>query len=782
METRTLLKANLRSKKGTFISIAVLTFLIITIASAILCVRVNLESAVDAATEYSQTGDIGLLIKDSFSDENVLQQIKDLDYISDVKKDETVVNAGTTVIGDGTTGNSLFFMKDPGRYRLYNNDATGFESSIPELSGDEVYIPFGLKTAYGVKVGDKIVTEFVHGKESFTIKGFIQEPATGAQFIGWKLIMVSKEKYDELCSAVLPYNDGEKCYNINYIRIFKSDESLSDYKLQRKLNTDTGIITRSAGLLSHMQQKKYTMLFSDIVTGVILAFVLILFVIVLVVIAHGIKTEIDIDYVNLGILKSQGFTDTTLTRVIMLRYFLSEGTGIVLGLIAGIPLESFFSRLFFSNTAILPGNNYAALRVILLIISMLSLSALIIFIMTRKLVRISPVRAISGGKDDVFFSSRLNASISGRALLPSLAFRCVTSDKKKYAGLLFITALLTFFTVTINTMSGTLDSRKSFENMGESITDIDITIKDRAAFDKLDDIKALIESYSKITKTVASATTYGSLNGVNIQLSIHKYPENITGLLDGKLPEYDNEILVTELVAEQEGLKIGDKVTIGWQRGSDEYIICGLNQSMNDAGLSVTMSEQAAKKLGTKDVLYYGYMLEDASKGSEIEKAVNEKFGGLVECSFWDFNKEMSDHPMIIASKAISVMVYVFSGVFILVVVIMVCSKALTQERTDIGIYKAIGFTSAAIRRQFSIRFLLVSVVGSALGSVISKLFSIKLLNFVFRMFGVSRVSDETNIITYLAAASFICLCVFVFSFITSHRVSGIKPRELITE
>ena len=114
--------------------------------------------------------------------------------------------------------------------------------------------------------------------------------------------------------------------------------------------------------------------------------------------------------------------------------------------------------------------------------------------------------------------------------------------------------------------------------------------------------------------------------------------------------------------------------------------------------------------------------------------------------------------------------------------IIMICTKAFTQERTDIGIYKAVGFTVGKLRVQFAVRFFIVSLVGGVIGSAAGSIFSVKLLDLIFSLFGVSKVVPEYTAFTFIGAVAFVSLCVLVFSFIVLGKVKRVEVRELVTE
>lgn len=104
------------------------------------------------------------------------------------------------------------------------------------------------------------------------------------------------------------------------------------------------------------------------------------------------------------------------------------------------------------------------------------------------------------------------------------------------------------------------------------------------------------------------------------------------------------------------------------------------------------------------------------------------------------------------------------------------------QERTDIGIYKAIGFTVGKLRVQFAVRFFIVSLIGGVIGAAAGSMFSVNVLDLIFSLFGVSKVVTDYTAFTFIGAVAFVSLCVLAFSFIVSGKVKRVEIRELVTE
>lgn len=783
MEILTLLKANIKSKKGSFISIMILTLLIVTISAAVMGIRNNMFNAYDYAADNADIGDLTIMIQDKYVTKEILDKLSSTKNVDRTEVFKCVLSDDRKYYSSGEwDGNSYFLRPFDDKLKVYNDDSDGFLDTVPELSDGEIILPYGLRSSVNCRVGDTVTLPFPDKDRVFTIKAFVQEPTMGAEFIGWKYVYISDENYSKLSSELASYDTDDKTVFVDSIKVFKSDSSMSDIVLQTEINKETNLITLSFGSMQRAQSRNYTTLFTNIITGVMLGFVLVLFVIVLIMIAHGIKSEIELDYQNLGILKSQGVSNKTLNVVIALRYLSAQISAAIIGVIAAIPLEKALSRVFFSNTGILPLNSGAAFESALLILLMLALSTLVIFIMTRKLARISPVKAIIGGKQDVYFSNRLTAPVTKKALMPSIAFRSITSDIKKYVGLILITAMLAFFAVTVNLMSESISSRNSLEAMGSIITDLDVIVTNEAAYDKVPEIEEIINKYTGISKRIFMGGGYVSVDGVQIYSSFYQYDDAISAMIKGRLPKYDNEMLITEIAADELGLEIGDKVKVGRRDKETELVITGFNQNMNDAGISVSIPLKSAKKLGIEHLGYLGFSLKDASEGQKISEELNDTYGDIIEASYWDINEELDQDTTIVAAKAMRLVIYIFSGLFALVSVMMICSKAFSQEKTDIGIYKAIGFTSSRLRRQFAVRYFIVSLIGGAIGSLFGAFFSESLLEVIFRLFGVSKLNTSPNAFTYLSAVAFVSVCVLVFSFIVSRRVKRIDVRELITE
>lgn len=781
MEILTLLKANIRHKKGSFISVILLTLIIAMSVTTILSIKESTLNGVDKAHEICGTPDIAALFRGDMLTDELIEKIKNDDKVERAYTAD-LIGVKKAVMGEEEYVNETYLMRADEDTKLLKSDLSGFAENTPKLKKGEIYVPQGLLTNLNGKVGQKITFKTIAGDYEFTVKGILLEPSHGSSMIGWKITCISDEDFSEITSAVSKAESEDKHGLGKRLMIYKSDNcTLTNGQLRRQLNIETGVTDMAVGSLTKDMSIYYTTLFPTVVISVLMVFIIFLLAIVVIVTVHSISVEIETNYVTFGVLKAQGFGKNKIRLLFLGQYLLAEIIGAVIGIVLGIPLIRLTSNIFVTVTAI-PAVLSVPIGIIAVILAALFLlSAVSIFFVTIKINKISPVRAISAAKKEIYFDSRVNAPISRGLLSPSLALRQFTAAKRRYIGTLVIVAILVFFMMTVTTLAGVINSKSALESMGAMVTEIDAFPKKKLSDNDMEKIENEIERFSAIKKAYYWNNLYFSFSGEEIAGSVYRDP-TLMPTLEGRAPVYDNEIAVTPILLDEFDLKIGDEVTIGLKGQKEKYLISGTVQFMNDTGRCFLISQTAAERIGFDDMLWGWYSLEngdDEKLNEKIVGSLNEKFGDIIEA---EAANDLIDNSTETAIQAMQMIIYVFSVMFSLVVVHMVCSKAFIQERTDIGIYKAVGFTSKKLRMQFAVRFLMVAVLGSAIGVVLSVTLSGRLLSNLFYSIGVIQLEVSFTAFTFVAPIALICVCFFVFAYFVSRKIKSVAVRELVVE
>lgn len=489
------------------------------------------------------------------------------------------------------------------------------------------------------------------------------------------------------------------------------------------------------------------------------------------------------EYINLGILKAQGFTSGKIRLVYIFQYVLAELIGAVIGLIISIPLTFALGSLFQPITGLLTATNVSVLKCAAISLCIILLCAIFVILATRRVSRISPVRAISGGKSEIHFDSRLNAPIKAKPLSFFMGLRQFTSRGKSYIGSVFIVALLVYFMMTISMLS----ARLSGDNMIEGVVNqhISAAVSDEFEIGDIKRFEEEVHSVDENAKVIFAANRYVMIDGIELYCSAYSPAELMFKPLEGRMPIYDNEVAVTEIAAEELGKKIGDTVMIGSGENAKEFIITGYHQSMSDLGRTFLITAEGLYRVNGAKPVCYIEMSEDSliDKASEV---VDEKLGNLILAKTVDKERGNAAEGTLELINTICLIlvlaVFSVSVIFSAVVINMICGKAFIKERTDIGILKSLGFSSAGLRTQFAFRFMIIAVIGSVIGGVCSMLLTKPLLELLLRMVGVTRIESSIAFTTFIIPALLICLSFFLFAYFAARKINKVEIRELVSE
>lgn len=784
MEIFTLLKSNFKHKKGSSISVIILMTIISLALSTILSVDKNISSRYDEAIKNIEVGDLNFFISDLNDVDSIISKVKINENVDYVLKEEML--SSKVIINNSKSTNSYLmkkYDKNNFKYNVYDESGLKFIDNIEELQEGETYVPISFREMYNCNIGDIIEIS----NKKIKIKGFIEEPFIGATTMGIKQFFINEKDFNDLYKIRLI--DEESIENkketdvVGYflVSVFqKEDSKLSSVLLQKEINKESKIVNLSLISLSKEQSKNYTEMFSNNITSLLFTFVILLFIVVLIVINHSIESSIEIDYVNLGILKSQGFTKSLLRKIYLYQYLISQLIGLIIGIILSLCVIPYVCRLFSIITGLLPSNNIEILKILALSALIILITSLLIIIKTRKIGKVSPIIAISGGREEIYFNNSLKLPISKKLLSLTLTIRQIFSNKKQYISSLIIAAILCFFMISVTSLNNFMNDEKLLESFGNFFSDFSINYD--KSINLKDEVEEKIANISKIEESFRYDNGYFMVDENNIRGEILNDTSFYRSIIEGREPKYDNEILVTEILSEFLEKSIGDKVTIGYKENDLEFIICGIYQSTSDAGYDFGMSLEGMKRLDKNyEMNCIDYTIKDENKIDEILKVIKKDYENEITIKDMREDDEITKY-IEIAVKALNFLIYILSVIFVLVVSVMVCGRMFLKEKKEFGIYKSQGFTTNYLRLLFSIRFFLISIVGSFIGFIFNYLFNDKIMSMLLKNMGISNFKTTYNLESVLMPCIVITISYLVFSYLLSYKIKKVSVKELITE
>ncbi|MBP6560841.1 MAG: FtsX-like permease family protein, partial [Enterocloster sp.] len=661
---------------------------------------------------------------------------------------------------------------------------SGYRGDIPEIRPGEIYVSPSMISMFGVQIGDEIRFQVARGGQAadFTVKGFYEDPFMGSSMIGMKGFLISEADYSGIIQTIRDTGIDALARDGAMLHIFQADtngEGVTVSQLNQLINENTELPQYLEFLHSGNAIAGFMLILQNAFSGLLAAFVVVLIFVVLIVLGHGIGSSIEADYVNMGILKTIGFTGGKLRRIQLAQYMLVILTGMVLGILAAVYVSRIVSAATLTTTGIrIPTDLPAAWCFLISGLLFLVLTGFIVF-KTGKLKRITPMKAIGG--EAFIYGTRVKKGfpIRGNYLKYSMALRQLTAGARRYSGACIVAILLVFFASMIGRMDTWLgaDGKGMMDAFNPADHDIGVQIFGEHTPQEAEET---VLSYTGITDRYLLAMQGVSVNGIDYTANAITDPERFH-IVEGRTSKADDEIVMTEFVASDLGVAVGDTVTVQADLGSEEYVISGIYTCANDMGDNIGMSREGYLKIGSDDpaIWCHHYFLEDASQKEAIIVALDESYGGDVHVHE---NTWPGLYGIISGMQALLVFLYGMVAAFILIVTIMTGSKILSAEQRDIGIYKAVGFTSGQLRGTFALRFMIVAVLASIIGTILAAALTDSLVSIVMRMAGISNFSSGMTAGNTLVPSAVVILLFTGFAYAVSWKVKKVDLTVLITE
>lgn len=678
----------------------------------------------------------------------------------------------------------------------YSPQVYDFNISTPKankkLLDNEVYVPLIYQNQFHAKIGDQYVISTPEGKKSYTIAGYLEDPIFGSAFMSMKRTLFSEKSYKEI--EHLTADKTTTHVTLMNITLKDQYQGSTFEKTTNTLNNAFGKDTTAEFFSNKEFYSSAVLSIPRIISVVLLCFSVLLILIVLIVIRHAILSSIEADYVSLGVLKAVGFTGKNIVASILLQYLMTSGAGTIVGVIAGIFTTPFIGKILLNSTGIFWSGNLTAPIALFVILAILAVIASISYFTARKAAKISPVRAISFGKAPVHFSSKLNVPLARLNFLPlsvKMAVKQMMTKLKQYSTLIGITAIFTFMIITITTLVGNFSTTANIYKLF-GIDNYDIGIfssnNDTCPPQKLDQMVKDIDKTYGVKSTSTTAYVQTKIDDMSVTGLIKgSFDSTKDSLIEGKLPQFDNEIAITPLISEALGKGIGETVEISGKNGIKcKYLITCKIQCISEMGKVICMPVSAYKRI----VPNYKPMNRTVTlKQYANIDAIVDKMKGQYKASENGISitntKTSNDKMITTVQSSISVAsTIVFSLTFVLIacITILLCSITIYRETIDTGIFKAIGFKAMDLRLQFTLRFMLIAVLGGIIGTAFGLLFDEKLIHIMFASVGIANLKPVWDFSSIGIPILFIVCVTGITAFFCSSKNNKISPSNLISE
>jgi putative ABC transport system permease protein len=748
-----------------------------------LLVFVNFGSFFEKTAKELNTSNIYYIMPSHLYNNKVEDYINNNDNVLNTQKEE-ILWAHAKINYKNNIREQIFLLK--------NADNTGSMSKWKfvgeHLPADvmSIYVPYIYQLDGGYKLDDKFEMSFKDKKITFTIKGFTEDVLFSSTDIGIMGVYLPKDSYEKASSELSP--------------TYKATVIFANLKNNNK-DVETGIkeITKANTLLSISTDltnrllsfdlsitKLSRVMMSSIMSIMVVAFAAIIVAVCIIVVRFRIGNSIEDDMTNIGSLKAIGYTSRQIVFSIVCQFGLIAFAGSILGIALSYLATPALSDVFALQSGLkwVQGFDWKISSISLFLI--LFIVVIVAFLSARRINKLNPIVALRGGiTTHSFRKNHLPLSTSKGSLPIVLAFKSILQNMKQSIMIAIILVAVSFsgtFAVVMfyNT---SIDTKAFAETPGIELSNA------FAVLNPDTDNTRLIEGIKNISgvrkvQFIDSAVIRIDKNEVSVYIMDDYSKKETSTVYQGRYPLHSNEIVIAGHLANMINKTIGDSVSLKIGDTQVQYLITGLSQGSYMGGMSASIRSDGMIKLNPdfKQRSLQIYLNKNVNSGKVVENIEN-LYGDRI-ISILDMDKQMEDgmgvYVSIVSKVGISILVVTI--VVVILVLYFVINSSIVRRKRELGIQKAIGFTTFQLMNQLSLGFLPPIIVGVCIGSVIGIMQTNSIMSLAQRAMGIMKAGF---IITPVWIALFgvaIVIVSYVTSMLITYSIRKISAYSLVTE
>ena len=666
-----------------------------------------------------------------------------------------------------------FYFFDSSVYTHLN----AFPEEFKDLDDDEIVLPYHQSNQ--VNVGDIVHLETAGKKYDLKVAGFVENMyfATTLNISG-TYALVSHDLFEEISANVDPLSR----YWTGQIKLTEGAD-INEYDLAIKKAIPGKKIT-----ITRETMNVATSSMSEMASSIVMIFTLLLIGMSVIIMHFSIKNFIELNIQNIGLLQATGYTAKELRLACITEQMIICFAATALAVIAGI----FISRPLSSLSGMLMGlTGFEGVCIPALFSTIIAVPLMVLLgsvIATRSYRKLTVLEALrSGITSHNFKKNHFPLEKSRLPLNLAMAGKNNFGSMKKSIFVALIVAFLT---------SSTCMGFSLFENWALDNTAllnvVGVEFSDVMAGGLIDkDFLEDMRSNSNV-KSVNTWTTLSSMevtymdHSTSLGIDVYDDPGALTmnTLLEGHYPENGNEIILSTVEAANLHASLGDIVNVKSMvdSGYVTFTVCGIDQKINNMGKKAIMNEDGARRLNPDftfmNVLVY---LNESDKAKELKEQWQEEYPDYQFILGDDlFGSSIDMFSM--AMEGICV-IFVATTCFVVILTQLLLTRAqVIRERTDLGVSKALGYTSGELIGRTLLTNIPTIVIGIGLGILMHFTLISRLVLYSVSSVGIKQNDFSTSPVWLVVTALIILTCAVVTALISSSSITKLEPVKILKE
>ncbi|WP_314587452.1 FtsX-like permease family protein [Paenibacillus terrigena] len=654
---------------------------------------------------------------------------------------------------------------------------------LAETGENDIYMPISFKASGGYKLGDRLTMTYQDKTYTYRIAGFFEITMMGTNNNGMMKFVLPSRAYNELAHQL---GDAEKGVMMSAVL---TDSTQATDLLNRydqtfpQLSQADAIPTYYEGNIEAM--KDNSSLTINIVAMILVAFATVVMVVSLIVIKFRVSDSIEDTIVNMGVLKAIGYTSGQIIRAINLQFMFVTLLAGITGTAISYLLMPGFGGIVTSMSGLIWMNSFNPIANIISILIVVILVPVVTMLSAKRIRRLNPVTALRGGLTTHNFKKNFFPLAESKGILHwLLACKTMLMYRKQNVMITAIMAAITFTSVFAIVLyyNVAVDNRAFVHLVGAETSNVSIVTKTES--DNIKIIEALKRS-EFVQKTSMIDMIATKVEGQKIYSYVsddYSKLDNQT-IYEGRYPKYDNEIAISWVVSTKFGKTIGDKIEAGVGDKRYSYLITGFSQSMSNMGEAVHFTLPGIRhvipdyqQLSTK--IY----LQGIDNQSFI-RDLKAQYGKAIQETM-DIDEVIKSQSGIYISAVFAVMMMIMAITVLVVALLLylVIKTMIIRRKKELGILKAIGYTTLQLMNQIALSFVPIVLIGVIIGGILGYMFTNAILTMLLSGMGSHSVHFVVRAPMIIVLCIGIVVMAYLVSMLVARRIKRISAYGLITE
>ncbi len=702
----------------------------------------TVEKGLDHYFEEAGMADYYILSHKSNGKDSVQELLQNSENAKSYRKDEVIYTSEDNFKQNGKKLMEYYNVSMV--QSLSNSDFHFFDSEnkiVKEVDSGKMYIAGAIAGKSDLQIGDKFTLKIGEINMEFEFAGVLKDALFGSEMINNPRMLVSDEDFRKIAN-----DEYVKQYNSGSIYYIETDD-LSALQSETAEAEDVYLaIDNETVKLNYFMN----MLVAMIILIVSIGLIIVSFAVLRFTIGFTIAEE----FREIGVMKAIGLQNHSIRLLYLAKYFCIAVVGAFIGYFLNIPFGKMLIASI-SKNMVLENQNSAVLGILCCIVVVL----VILFFSwncTGKIKKLSPIDAVRSGQTGKRFHKKSILQL-GKTKLKSTAFLAINdvfSQPKQFSIITAIFAICTVFVMVLSVTANTLSSEKMLKLLGLTKSDV-YFVDSKRITDVISGARNVNETKQEISDILAEnhmpAFVYiEEWYNLSVTANGEKYKVNFVWCDDtettdytytkGVAPKYENEIALTEVLAEKMGVEIGDTLIIGIDGENKEFILTALFQSIMQTGNVGRLCQEfeIPNQLMTGAI---GYQIN--FNDNPEEKIISERIETLKDIFQ---NKNIYNVRGFINNvtgvsdtlESVRNFVLLISLIVIILIAVLMEHSFISNEKSEIALMKAIGFRNHAIMTQHTGRFFISVILAQLLASCLCVPLLILFIDPIFSTMGAT--------------------------------------------